>query len=116
MTASGTYLVLYTFTGGADGGLPIGGVARDSTGNLYGTTYSGGSTGCGGTGCGVVYQVSPVGQETVLHSFTGGNGWVSADGGQSEAGVVLDPAGGLYGTCPYGGAANGGVVFRAVLQ
>jgi uncharacterized repeat protein (TIGR03803 family) len=42
-------------------------VMADSTGNLYGTTAN------GGTGnSGVVYKVNPNGQETVLHSFTGG--------------------------------------------
>jgi uncharacterized repeat protein (TIGR03803 family) len=35
--------VLYNFSGGADGGLPLGGVIRDSSGNLYGTTSYGGS-------------------------------------------------------------------------
>ena len=33
---------MYTFTGGADGGEPTGGVVRDSAGNLYGNTESGG--------------------------------------------------------------------------
>ncbi len=39
-----TFTVLYSLTGGADGGLPYAGVVRDIAGNLYGTTYFGGSS------------------------------------------------------------------------
>jgi uncharacterized repeat protein (TIGR03803 family) len=98
--------VLYSFSGGADGGQPYAGVARDSAGNLYGTTYSGGTSSYG-----VVYKLDTAGQETVLHSFSGG-----ADGGYPNAGVVLDSAGNLYGTTSGGGMANGlagaGVVYE----
>jgi len=95
----GNYTVLYSFTGGADGGGPEAGVIRDSAGNLYGTTYGGGSGG-------VVYKVDTSGQETVLYSFTGG-----ADGGGPEAGVIRDSAGNLYGTT-YGGGSGQGVVYK----
>jgi uncharacterized repeat protein (TIGR03803 family) len=94
---SGEYTVLYTFTGGRDGGGPIAGVIRDAAGNLYGTTSSGGAAGCG-DGCGVVYELDAGGHETVLHAFTGG-----ADGATPYAGVVADSDGNLYGTTPYGG-------------
>ena len=63
---------LYSFTGGADGGYPLWvQLARDSASNLYGTTAGGGTAGVG-----VVFKVDKSGNETVLHSFTGG-----ADGG-----------------------------------
>lgn len=42
--AAGNETVLFAFTGGADGANPAGGVIRDSMGNLYGTTYNGGSS------------------------------------------------------------------------
>jgi uncharacterized repeat protein (TIGR03803 family) len=98
--------VLYSFTGGADGGNPVAGVIRDSTGNLYGTTYFGGAAGDG-----VVYKLDTAGHETVLHSFTRG-----ADGANPEAGVIRDSAGHLYGTTLFGGKYGsglnlGGVVF-----
>ena len=38
-----TESVLYSFTGGNDGGTPYSGVILDSTGNLYGTAYYGGA-------------------------------------------------------------------------
>ena len=55
--------VLYTFTGGADGGSPSAGLLRDQQGNLYGTTQNGGDLGsqqgwCAGFGCGVVFKLS----------------------------------------------------------
>jgi uncharacterized repeat protein (TIGR03803 family) len=106
LDAAGQETVLYTFTGGADGANPYGGVIRDSAGNLYGTTQYGPLSGQAPS-YGVVYEVNPNGQETVLHTFTGG-----ADGGYPKAGLVRDPAGNLYGTTCDGGAGNSGVVFK----
>jgi uncharacterized repeat protein (TIGR03803 family) len=56
------FSVVYTFTGGADGGLPYAGLVQDAAGNLYGTTASGGATSgaCGHFGgCGVVFKLTP---------------------------------------------------------
>jgi len=101
---AGQETVLYSFTGGADGGLPQSGVIRDSAGNLYGTASYGGTC---FYGCGVVYKLDTKGNETVLYSFTGG-----ADGGNPSAGVIRDSAGSLYGTTRGGGTANAGVVYK----
>src|ERR1700733_6812297 len=101
LDAAGDYSVLYTFTGGADGGGPLAGVILDSAGNLYGTTAFGGAAKAG-----VVYKVDPTGKETVLYSFTGG-----ADGGTPYAGVIRDSAGNLYGTT-YEGGHFAGVVYK----
>jgi uncharacterized repeat protein (TIGR03803 family) len=107
-----TFKVLHTFGGPGDGGVPYAGLIRDSAGNLYGTTQTGGIAGPNClTGCGVVFKVDKTGNETVLYSFTGG-----ADGGNPFAGLLRDSAGNLYGTsqiggggdCPYGC----GVVFK----
>jgi uncharacterized repeat protein (TIGR03803 family) len=92
VSVSGKLTTLYSFTGGADGASPIAGVIRDSAGNLYGTTGSGGSGG-GGT----VFKLDTAGQFTVLYSFTGGT-----DGGK-PAGLIEDHAGNLYGTTVSGG-------------
>ena len=66
---TGQETVLYTFTGGADGADPYAGVIRDSAGNLYGTTFEGGTANAG-----VVYKLDTAGHETVLYNFTGGGG------------------------------------------
>jgi uncharacterized repeat protein (TIGR03803 family) len=95
--------------GGTDGSHPLAGsLTRDSQGNLYGTAFGGGdsSPNCN-AGCGVVFEVDPSGQETVLYSFTGG-----ADGAGPGAGVIRDAAGNLYGTTVFGGAFDAGVVYK----
>jgi uncharacterized repeat protein (TIGR03803 family) len=57
---TGTETVLYSFTGGADGGNPYAPLIMDKKGNLYSTTNIGGDlNGCSGYGCGVVYKVTP---------------------------------------------------------
>ena len=103
--ASGTFQVLHNFQGGADGSGPFAGVVLDTAGNLYGTTYEGGTANQG-----VVYKITSSGQETVLYTFTGG-----ADGGSPFAGLTLDAAGNLYGTAYAGGSANLGVVYKLSL-
>jgi uncharacterized repeat protein (TIGR03803 family) len=52
VTGGWTENIVYSFTGGADGSAPIGGVVLDSTGRIYGTTFSGGSNGDG-----VVFEI-----------------------------------------------------------
>ena len=99
---SGTYKLLHSFKGGADGSGPYAGVILDAAGNLYGTTSAGGTSNLG-----VVYKLSPSGDETILHTFTGG-----ADGATPYAAVVLDGAGNLYGTTYAGGGSNKGVVYK----
>jgi len=98
-----TESVLYTFSGGADGGSPWAGLTIDSAGNLYGTTYSGGNlNNCSDGGCGVVFKLTanPDGSwtESVLHQFQ--NGY---DGANPGASLIFDAAGNLYGTTLYGG-------------
>jgi uncharacterized repeat protein (TIGR03803 family) len=100
---TGKETVLYNFTGGADGAGPQAGVIRDSAGNLYGTTWAGGSAE-GDRGKGVVFKLDVTGAESVLHSFAG------SDGADSGAGLIGDSAGNLYGTTKTGGKGNG-VVF-----
>jgi len=46
LDAAGNYAVLYTFTGGEDGGAPFVGVVRDASGNLYGANSGGGTPSC----------------------------------------------------------------------
>lgn len=102
-----TYTVLYTFTGGTDGGWPYSGVILDNSGNLYGTTETSGDvTACGAFhGCGVVYMLDPSGNETVLHTFEGGS-----DGREPQWGNLFrDKEGDLLDTTVYGGGGNPGL-------
>lgn len=95
--------VLYSFTGGNDGGYPVASMIFDSQGNLYGTAARGGIGSCGGVTCGVVFELTPSGSswaETVLYSFKGGK----QDGGGPIGALVFDPAGNLYGTTNGGGS------------
>jgi uncharacterized repeat protein (TIGR03803 family) len=95
--------VLYNFTGGADGSNPwFSYLTFDSMGNLYGTAATGGANGYG-----VVFELSPVGTnwtETVLYSFAN-----AGDGATPVNGLIMDPAGNLYGGTYYGGAGSGTV-------
>ena len=107
----GKETVLHRFTG-TDGSDSWSNLIRDSAGNLYGTTTSGGKYGWG-----VVFSLDPQRKESVLYAFSGGN-----DGTSPGAGVIRDSAGNLYGTtvwggneksssCPYG-SQGCGVVFQ----
>src|SRR5262249_23689800 len=96
------YQVLYSFTGGTDGQSPAdGALVRDPVGNLYGTTYYGGTSNMG-----TVFELNVAGTETILRNFAGG-----ADGAYPWAGLVLDAKGNLYGTTYQGGTSNEGMVF-----
>jgi uncharacterized repeat protein (TIGR03803 family) len=96
-----SYNVLYKFTGQQDGATPYAGVIRGDSGNLYGTAVRGGDLSCNAPfGCGVVFKIDSVGQQSVLHSFAGGTDGALID---SSGGVVRDQDGNLYGTAPYGG-------------
>jgi hypothetical protein len=70
----------------------------DGNGNLFGTTSGGGSSNCSNFyGCGVLFKVTPSGQETVLHRFVG------TDGANPQGGLLRDGHGNLFGTTFEGG-------------
>jgi len=93
--------VLHTFTGGADGNQPVGGLIFDQAGSLYGTTIAGGANNFG-----AVFQLIPEANgrwtQKVLRSFKSGT-----DGSQPWAGLIFGPGDNLYGTT-FAGANNGG--------
>ena len=103
--ATGKEIVLYSFTGGADGGYPYAKLIRDSSGNLYGTTEAGGNVST--CNCGVVFKLDITGKETVLYSFA-----EYPDGSNPLAGLIRDSIGNFYGTTNGGGAYNGGTAFK----
>ena len=112
LNPSGVETVLHNFTMEPDGGYPQGSLVLDAEDNLYGTTGDGSANGCKfTTGCGTVFKLTPIGEETVLHSFLG-----DPDGSYLAAGVLRDSGGNLYGTSYFGGTLCGkvgcGTVFK----
>jgi uncharacterized repeat protein (TIGR03803 family) len=105
---------LHVFTGGKDGSHPSGGLVFDAAGNLYGSATQGSK--CEVPGCGLIFELTPTTSggwhETVLHAFSGGS-----DGAYPGSALILDAAGNVYGTTPYGGdrthcSGGCGVVFE----
>ena len=87
---------------GANGEYPYAGLVEDSSGNLFGTTFDGGSSSDG-----TVFEVQAgSGAVTTLATFNNTNG------ANPRAGVVKDSSGNLFGTTYYGGASNDGTVFE----
>jgi uncharacterized repeat protein (TIGR03803 family) len=105
--SAATQKILHTFTYIPDGAYPNGDLISDAEGNIYGTTQGGGFN-CQGSGCGTAFELSPDGSgawnETILHSFTGGNDGLSPSGG-----LVFDNAGNVYGATSNGGSSCDGV-------
>ena len=113
-----------------NGTMPNGPLLQASDGNFYGTTMLGGDDGqcskpptpgnpvpeCAGT----VFQLTPAGKITVLHTFAWGAITAPyADGSTPNGGLVEGPDGYLYGTASRGGASTSqaassgnGVIFR----
>lgn len=106
-TSNNTLKILYSFSGGADGGYPMGRLLRDSAGNFYGTTLNGGIS-FGNNGNGVAYKLVK-GVQTVLYTVPQGNG---GGNGPYGAGLIMDDSGNLYGTTRLSGAQNFGSVFK----
>jgi uncharacterized repeat protein (TIGR03803 family) len=104
--------VLHTFTDGSDGAEPGAGLIADAAGDLYGTTYWGGSCSMYGPpiNCGVVFKVTKDGTETILHTFC--TGQTCTDGLFPSSGLTADKAGNLYGTTSFGGAIGSGTVYK----
>ncbi len=102
-----TETVLHNFGNGTDGYTPFSGLVLDASGNLYGTTSSGGIHNFG-----TAFELAPKQgggwTETVLHSFNL-NG---SDGTYPQAELLLDGAGNLYSTTFSGGPFSVGTVFE----
>jgi uncharacterized repeat protein (TIGR03803 family) len=99
-----TKTILYSFAG-SDGGVPQGDLTFDQSGNLYGGTHQGGSTGSG-----VVYELTPSGggwTESVLY-----NALNDGDGREAWGGVTFDTSGNIYGVFGSNGPYNVGAVYQ----
>jgi uncharacterized repeat protein (TIGR03803 family) len=105
-----TLTTIYSFTGGADGGIPYSPVTVGSKGAIFGTTFFGGETVNGVGSYGVVFELAPplrgtTYNETAIFTFNG------TDGANPSGGLLPDGTGGFYGTTA-GGVAGYGNVFH----
>ena len=118
ITAAGKFKTLYSFCAKSsctDGSTPLASLIQASDGNLYGTTYNGGTntTGCNG-GCGTIFKITPTGTLTTVYNFCSQSGCV--DGYYPESGLVQATNGNFYGTTFYGGQnGSAGAVFSLSL-
>ena len=97
---------LYSFP--SSGGFsPNAGLIQGSDGNFYSTSVYGGIDGNG-----TVYQVTPAGALTILHSFGGAPNLTNGDGAFPRSGLLQGSDGSFYGTAPDGGTAANGTVFK----
>lgn len=102
ITPSGKLIVLYTFGLHDDGEFPDAPLIQGSDGNFYGTTQDG----LGGTNFGIVFKITPSGNLTVLHRFSGN------DGASLYGGLMQANDGSFYGVAGGGGTSNNGTIFR----
>jgi uncharacterized repeat protein (TIGR03803 family) len=122
LDAKSTWHVLYSFCskGGikcTDGRFPIAGLILDASGNLYGTTETGGTHNNAGT----VFELSQDGNtgawsERVLYGFCALSGAACIDGENPAAGLIMGGAGNLYGTTESGGVHGHGTAFELTLD
>jgi uncharacterized repeat protein (TIGR03803 family) len=107
MDAAGNFTVLHRFDAYAsDGGSPVSGLIDGRDGFLYGTAPIGGQPVTAPSRHGVVYRMDKDGAVTVLHTFTGPDGYAP------RAALVRGADGGLYGSTIIGGTFGLGVLFR----
>lgn len=105
LDTTGKETILYFFTGGSDGGTPLGGLVRDEAGNLYGTTSEGGN----GLSCGTVYKLDTANKLSVIYTFP--TCFAQSDDGP-QSGLVRDGEGNLFGTTYSDGPSYGGTIFK----
>jgi uncharacterized repeat protein (TIGR03803 family) len=101
--------VLHSFNGNSenDGNEPVGPVVFDSLGNLYGTTFNGGTTGWG-----TVFKLTPAAggwSESIFFNFNGQEAaWPTSP-------LTFDSSGNIYGSTFFGGFLNDGAAFKISL-
>jgi uncharacterized repeat protein (TIGR03803 family) len=88
-----------------DGAFPAGTVVQGPNGDLYGVTTRGGTAGLG-----IIFEISTLGNYTILHNF--GDGSVPNDGLNPAGTLIVGQDGNLYGTTKNGGSAGLGTVFK----
>jgi uncharacterized repeat protein (TIGR03803 family) len=100
MMPGGALTTVHSFDG-TDGSAPLGALIQATDGHLYGTTYSGGASGCG-----TIFEMTLGGTLTTLHSFS------ASDGANPYGGLVQGTDGNFYGTALFGGSDGYGTVYK----
>jgi uncharacterized repeat protein (TIGR03803 family) len=102
ITPAGTLTPLFDFTF-SKAANPGSALVEAMNGNFYGTSVNGGIGGCGpsGDGCGMIFEMTPEGELTVLHDFDFNDGWDSVG-----AALIQSTGGILYGETAGGGNGN----------
>jgi uncharacterized repeat protein (TIGR03803 family) len=99
--------ILHNFKGGTDGSYSTSTLIFDTAGNLYGTTSTGGMTGCD---CGTVFKLAAgTWSETIVHRFG-----AAGDGQNPYYGLAFDMNGNLDSTTAIGGVNTQGTAFSQV--
>ncbi len=98
---NGGFIMLVSFDQ-TNGAFPLAGLVLSTNRNFYGTTSAGGASGAG-----TVLAMTPAGEASILHEFTGGN-----DGGSPATALIQGTDGGFYGATQNGGANGLGTIFR----
>ena len=106
LDTTGQFTVLHAFGGRGDGFFPLGDLALDVQGNLYGTCFEGPADNGG-----MVFALYTSGTYTVLHIFTRTKSGIAPGGWDLETGVTLGAQGNLYGTTHIGGGDFQGTLF-----
>ena len=109
LDTTGQFTVLHAFGGRGDGFFPLGDLALDVQGNLYGTCFEGPADNGG-----MVFALYTSGTYTVLHIFTRTKSGIAPGGWDLETGVTLGAQGNLYGTTHIGGGDFQGTLFASL--
>ena len=116
VSPSGSFTHLYNFSeavgySNPDGAFPTGSLLANTNGNFYGTASRGGDDGAG-----TVYQLTPAGVLTTLHSFSDDSSGSNTDGAYPSGNLTASSSGLLYGTAAQGGVSNDGTAFALSLS
>ncbi len=115
-TKAGVFTPLYNFSeavgySNPDGAFPTGSLLASANGDFYGTASRGGDDGAG-----TVFQLTPAGVLTALHSFSDDSSGANTDGAYPSGSLTAAPTGQIYGTTAQGGASNDGTTFALSLS
>jgi uncharacterized repeat protein (TIGR03803 family) len=109
ISTKGVFTSIHNFTGfAAEGSGPSAALIQARNGNFYGTTTNGGAYNTCNLACGTVFEITPTGTLTTLHSFAG----YPSDGSAPYGSLVLGPDDTFWGSTSGGGSGDYGTIFK----